>query len=195
METEKGSFPGNLYLKRPRIIRYEEYRDDECLEIIPALLLEEAYILEKLSKLAPQQQHPNIIHYHGCLVQRGFITGLVLVADLEAYVVDEMGPPLDKVPFMEGLKSAIKHLHSLGLAHNDLNPRNVLVSAEGMPVLTDFDSCIPFGEKLKYSRGTPGWIDPGEDYKTSEARHDIYGLEKIRAWLDMDEQTKMTTAS
>jgi len=120
----------------------------------------------------------------------GFITGLVLdkhVADLKTYLVHNKGPPLEKGTFMEALGSAIAHLHALGLAHNDVNPRNILVNSSGLPVLADFDSCRPVGEKLTFSRGTKGWIDETESYTTSETRHDIYGMEKVGAWLD--EQT------
>ncbi|KAI1372151.1 kinase-like domain-containing protein [Hypoxylon crocopeplum] len=175
----------NLYVKRPRLFTYEEYKAQDCVDIIPALLLEEAHTLEAISR----HPHPNIIGYHGCRVRRGFVTGLVLdrhVSDLKNYINDRTGP-LDKGPFMDALESAINHLHSLGLAHNDINPRNILVNAAGMPVLIDFDSCRPVGKKLTYSRGTPGWIDKDESYDTSETRHDTFAINKIRTWLD--EQT------
>jgi serine/threonine protein kinase len=79
----------------------------------------------------------------------------------------------------------IQHLHGLGFAHNDLHPANVLVSEAGLPVLIDFEGCQKFGTKLKYIRGTTGWIE-GEvgNHNISEARHDTFALEKIRAWLE-----------
>ena len=176
----------DLYLKRTRLFSYGEYKEQDCVDIIPALVLEEAQMLEKLS----DHPHPGIIRYHGCRVQRGVITGLVLdkhVGDLKTYLVHKKGPPLEKGAFMEALGSAIAHLHALGLAHNDVNPRNILVNSSGLPVLADFDSCRPVAEKLTFSRGTKGWIDETESYTTSETRHDIYGMEKVGAWLD--EQT------
>ncbi|KAL7619501.1 hypothetical protein AAE478_010041 [Parahypoxylon ruwenzoriense] len=172
----------NLYVKRPRLFQYDEYKAQDCIDIIPALLLEEAHILETLSR----HPHPGIVGYHGCRVRRGVITGLVLdrhVSDLKHYISDHIGP-LDKGPFMEALESAIDHLHSLGLAHNDVNPSNILVNTAGMPVLADFDSCRRVGQSLTYSRGTPGWIDKDDSYDTSETRHDTFAIEKIRTWLD-----------
>lgn len=77
--------------------------------------------------------------------------------DLKHHAEDYGEPPLDKAAFLGALESALAHLHNLGLAHNDLNPANILISETGMPVLTDFDSCRPVGQKLLYSRGTPGW--------------------------------------
>lgn len=53
------------------------------------------------------------------------------------------------------------------------------------PVLTDFGSCKAIGEKLTYRRGTEGWMDDEEkdSWDTSETRHDLFGIEKIREWL------------
>lgn len=147
----------NLYVKQPRLFQYEEYKSQDCVDIVPTLLLEEAHTLEAISG----RPHPGIVVYHGCRVRRGFVTGLVLdrhIRDLKHYVSNYMGP-LDKAPFIEALESAVEHLHSLGLAHNDVNPSNILINAAGMPVLADFDSCRPVGQRLTYSRGTPGWID------------------------------------
>ncbi|OIW34253.1 hypothetical protein CONLIGDRAFT_567185 [Coniochaeta ligniaria NRRL 30616] len=170
-----------FYLKRPRLFQYDEYKAQDCLDIIPALLLEEAYTLEKLSR----HPHPGIVQYHGCRVRRGFVTGLVLdrhIDDLKNYVRKQKGP-LDKGPFMEALESAVGHLHSLGLAHNDVNPSNILVNAAGLPVLADFDSCHGVGTKLTYTRGTPGWVDESDSYDTSEISHDRYAIQRIRTWL------------
>ena len=60
----------------------------------------------------------------------------------------------DKEAFMKSLGSAIHHLHSLDLAHNDLNPANILVAEDGTPILIDFGSARKIGEKLSMSRGT-----------------------------------------
>jgi serine/threonine protein kinase len=92
---------------------------------------------------------------------------------------------IDKEPFIEALESVIHHLHSLGWAHNDLNPGNIPVNEAGMPVLIDFISSHLIGKKLTNRRGTKGWIDEDiKDYTTSKKRHDISALCKIRAWLD-----------
>lgn len=86
---------------------------------------------------------------------------------------------------MQALKSAISHLHSIGWAHNDLNPSNIMVDKEAMPILIDFGSAREIGAKLGTSRGTKGWID-GEikDYHTSDSIHDVFAIEKLRTWLD-----------
>lgn len=142
--------------------------------------------MEVLSK----HPHPNIIKYHGCRSLRGYLTGIVLDRhghDLNKYLKKKVGT-IDKNPFMDALRSAIHHLHSLGWAHNDLNPSNVLVDdsvAGGKPVLIDFDSARELGKLMGMSRGTSGWIEGRiEDYTTSRKEHDIFALDKIDAWLD-----------
>lgn len=161
---------------------YDVYKDEDILYIISAVLIDEARALETISK----NPHPGIIRYHGCRVRRGRITGLVLDRhghDLNHYHKDSIGP-FHKDAFMDALEAAVHHLHSLGLAHNDINPANILVNDAGLPVLVDFGASREIGMKLTFSRGTPAWIDEAEDYTTSEKRHDTFAIEKIRAWLD-----------
>jgi serine/threonine protein kinase len=169
-----------IYIKRPRLTMYEIYKENDILFIIPALILEEAHALQIIS----QHPHPGLVKFHGCCVRRGRITGLILDKyenDLNHYLKD-VGP-VDNSAFMAALESAVQHLHSIGLAHNDINPANILVNSHGLPVLIDFGSCREIGEKLTTSRGTPGWVDDRDDYDTSEMRHDIFAIEKIREWL------------
>ncbi|KAJ5439074.1 uncharacterized protein N7458_010072 [Penicillium daleae] len=135
--------------------------------------------------------HPYFIQYHGCRFQRGYLTGILLGRhphDLKNYLSRGVGN-IDKKAFMDALESAIYHLHSLGWAHNDLNPTHLLVddskACGGMPVLINFGSAGKIGSLLGTSRGTSGWIEGRiEDYTTSKKEHDIFALEKIRFWLD-----------
>jgi serine/threonine protein kinase len=173
-----------IYLKRPRIKLCNDYKEQNIMHLLPQMVLDEARALETIAK---HPHHLNIIGYHGCRVRRGHITALVLDRhshNLKEYLRDNLGP-LDKAKFMAALESAIQHLHSIGLAHNDINPGNILIDHNGNPVLIDFGSCREIGRELGASRGTSGWIE-GEmaDYTTSEARHDTFALEKIRAWLE-----------
>lgn len=172
-----------VYIKRPPIKDYDWYKEEDCVFIIPATLLEEATALQHISQ---HEQHPNIIKFHGCRVRRGRITGLMLDGyeyDLRKFLKE--GKAVDKERFLRSLESAIRHLHSIGLAHNDINPGNIMVNeARGEPVLVDFGSCHEIGAKLTASRGTPGWTEDGDDYTTSKESHDICALDKIRLWLD-----------
>ncbi|KAF2240259.1 hypothetical protein BU26DRAFT_443059 [Trematosphaeria pertusa] len=157
------------------------------LKLVPRMLFEEAEILEFLNH--DQHRHPNIIRYHGCTVKRGRITGLALEKYdvMLQYRYQNVPRDLDVAVCMDGIRAGVKHLHSLGLAHNDLNPTNIALDAEDNPIILDFGSCKKFGEEL-ISAGTPGWID--EDYTTSAQQHDIIAMGKIEAWLREENQKR-----
>ncbi|KAI0107138.1 kinase-like domain-containing protein [Nemania sp. FL0031] len=167
------------YIKRPGVNCYETMKDSNY---IPKQILLETLIMEQLS-LAP---HPNIITYLGCRVKKGRITAIVLER-LDQTLTQLSWTPafqqLDHDSFFKAVESAVRHIHSLGLAHNDINPDNIMVR-DGVPVLIDFGSCQPFGMNLQ-SLGTDGWYE--EDFYTSEAKHDEYSLKKLKQWLQKPE--------
>ena len=165
----------SAFVKRPGLDSYEAMKGSEY---IPKAVLDETLIMEHIS----QTPHPNIVRYHGCRVRRGRITALVLERldqTLAQYLSTPDVRPLDTVPFVEALESAVRHLHALGLAHNDINPYNIMVKG-GMPVLIDFGSCGRFGERLQ-SLGSEGWFE--EEFSTSEKKHDAFALRKLREWI------------
>jgi serine/threonine protein kinase len=106
-----------------------------------------------------------------------------VLGDLNHYL-QNVGKVFDKNLFMAALEPAVQHLHQLGSAHNDINPANNLVVHNRMRALVDFGSCHEFGQRLETSRGTDDWIDPKDDYKTSEKEHDTSTLDPIRALLN-----------
>lgn len=163
------------YTKRPGLMSYEirAGTEETAKEV-----MSEALIMEQVSKL----RHPNIVEYYGCRVRRGRITGIMmenLEWTLYQYSLRPAFEQLDKVRFIEALESAVESLHSIGLAHNDINPHNIMIK-DGMPVLIDFGGCQPFGKQVT-SHGTPGWYE--EIFWTSEKKHDTYSMTKLRQWI------------
>ncbi|POR37654.1 Uncharacterized protein TPAR_02142 [Tolypocladium paradoxum] len=168
-----------LFIKRPGLNCYETMKGSSY---VPKALLDETLIMEQVS----QRQHPNIIRYHGCRVRRSRITAIVLEhldLTLTQYASTPAFQQLDKAKFIEALESAVDYVHSLGLAHNDINPDNIMVKGD-MPVLIDFGSCQPYGKRLQ-SLGTRGWYE--ELFFTSEKKHDQYSLGRLREWLQKPE--------
>lgn len=165
-----------FFIKRPCMTYYSQ---DADLGLLPKLILGEVETLELLK----QHPHPNLVRYHGCTVNRGRITGIVLdkypLTLQERMQAGTQG--FDKDSCMESITSAVAHLHSLGLAHNDLNPVNVMIDQHEAPIIIDFGSGKPFGTELD-EKGTSGWTD--EEFCTSEQHHDEVALRKIRAWMD-----------
>jgi serine/threonine protein kinase len=146
---------------------------------LPKLVLQEARIMEILL----QNPHPNIFRYYGSLVERGRIIGFALDRHPRTLQqrLDQNTRSFDGEGCLGKIRSATQHLHSLGLAHNDLTPMNVVVDEDDSPFIIDYGSCGPVGETL-ITAGTPGWID--EEYTVSAQEHDLIALEKIQVWLD-----------
>lgn len=162
------------YTKRPAMSFYELFKDDDFLARI---LLSESVVMERIS----QHPHPNIVKYYGVRVRRNRITGLVLEKHPDTLLEHvKQRQAIDEDEVMEGLESAVAHLHSLGLAHNDINPENIMVSQNKAPILIDFGSCQPFGKRLM-TLGTEGWVESMD--ANSSRQHDIYAINKIREWL------------
>jgi serine/threonine protein kinase len=176
-DTQLTIAPENLgdssaFVKRPGLNCYEIMKGSNYT---PKALLDETLIMEQISK----SPRPEIVSYYACRVKRGRITAILserLNQTLTQYVSTPDFKQLDKVKFVEALESAVDYLHSLGLAHNDINPNNIMVK-DGMPVLIDFGSSQPFG-KHPQSLGTEGWYK--ELFFTSEKEHDTYSLGKPR---------------
>ncbi|KAH8726236.1 hypothetical protein GQ44DRAFT_705986 [Phaeosphaeriaceae sp. PMI808] len=113
--TRVTTIDSGFFIKGPALTFYEELRGSEK---IAQLLLQEAKMLEQIER----NPHPNIVRYHGCQVYRGRIVGLVLErypCTLEERMRNGGGDVNLEVCF-DGLKSGVMHLHSLGLAHNDI---------------------------------------------------------------------------
>ncbi|KAF2815026.1 uncharacterized protein BDZ99DRAFT_357768, partial [Mytilinidion resinicola] len=162
----------DVYIKRPK----------KNSGLVAKLFLGETETFEDLLR---KPRHKIIVRYHGCIVKRNRITGIVLdrySKTLEARL-EEGADGFNKRLCMDAIVSAVEYLHSLGYAHNDLNPNNVMIAEDDSPIIIDFDSCKRFGEAL-ISGGTWGWIDLDEDYETSQRRHDEFALTKMWNWLE-----------
>ncbi|KAK3294256.1 kinase-like domain-containing protein [Chaetomium fimeti] len=165
--------PEEIYVKRPRLLAW----DSEHHGNIAALVLQEAEVCEILKK----HPHPNLAQYHGCLVDNGRITGLCFTkykSDLEKTLSERKDiTEKEKLGYIKAIGDGIHHLHQLGLAHNDINPSNIMMDGE-KPVIIDFDSTRPIGEKLGDKAGTFEWELEGAEL--SEPGNDLYGLNKIQ---------------
>ncbi|KAF2679216.1 hypothetical protein K458DRAFT_445933 [Lentithecium fluviatile CBS 122367] len=173
--TASVSIDSNIFVKGPKIGCYNELVGTDTL---PKLLLQEAEILEFLRR----NQHENIIQYHGVIMRRGRIVGLALdrhprTLELEARLQNRK---IDYDMCFNAIKAAVNHLHSLGLAHNDLNPYNIMMDKGGRPILVDYGSCQPFGKPL-LTAGTPGWCD--ENFTISAQQNDEFSLKQLQIWL------------
>ncbi|KAJ5625165.1 hypothetical protein N7510_001474 [Penicillium lagena] len=185
-----GNGSGNWHLKQPKLSDYNPDNPNQ----VQSQVLHEVRICELLRK----QPHPNIAQYHGCDVQDGRITGL-LFTKYDRTLMERANPScLSKRMFAErrsgGLSAqetewlvqveqGLRHLHSLGIIHNDINPSNIVFEKD-KAVINDFGSCCFHGADVKSIGRTYQWHD--EEATTALPSNDLDALEEIQLWLAGD---------
>lgn len=186
------------YLKAPQFT-YDDRAPGDTF--VADCLLREASVLERLMK----HPHPSIVTYYGCVVRDKRITHLCLeryprsLPQLEQTKLSST----ERQQLRKQVEDGINHLHSLGLAHNDINPGtvaeyivesiarehfadlasdNICIDADGCAVIVDFDSCLPFGEALM--KGVSGAAS--DKTPLSDPENDFKGLRDIECFLHLD---------
>jgi serine/threonine protein kinase len=150
----------------------------------------------EINEILRRNPHPNIATYYGCRVANGRVTGLCFKR-YKATMYQRVNPDyLNKDDFrssarlqvndavrngLAGLLDAIKHLHLLGLVHNDLNPSNIMFDELDVPVIIDFGRRI--GESLDITGAgqTDAWHDPANDVVSE--KNDLDAFEELKSWL------------
>jgi hypothetical protein len=62
-----------------------------------------------------------------------------------------------------------------------LNPNNVLITDDDIPVISDFDSSTDPGSDLTRVKRTHGWFNP--DVSKAMESNDLDALKELRIWL------------
>ena len=108
-----------------------------------------------------------------------FITGLCFVRYKETLSerLSDSNRPLNLHSCLQGVKNGLDHLHDLALNHNDINPANITLDKEDVPIIIDFDSCQREGD-LSFGIGTLGWTN-GSITGISERRNDDFGFMQL----------------
>ena len=86
-------------------------------------------------------QHPNIVQVYevGEWERHPFLSlELVQGGSLERKLDGVPQPPREAARLVEILARALHHVHGHGILHRDLKPSNILLTAEGVPKITDF---------------------------------------------------------
>lgn len=137
-------------------------------------LLREAEHLAKLD-------HPNVVRIHDCIETE---TSVTIVMELvegkpfrELYQKRAM-PEHELLVYLDQLMSAVEAVHAAGIIHRDLNPKNVLVKADGTVKLTDFGLAAPVSRSEHRAGGTIGYMAPESLRKGGKIGFavDVYGL-------------------
>ncbi|OQD81982.1 hypothetical protein PENANT_c024G02841 [Penicillium antarcticum] len=185
---EPGPHHSRWFLKKPSLSPYTPRYPT---------LIKETWIEEvKACEILKESPHPNVAQYHGCAVlEDGTIRGIYFTSYDET-LMERVNPlrrnKLDSAyerrgadqgqveSWVEKIERGIRHLHGLGIVHNDLNPSNIMFHGDN-PVIIDFDSSRPMGHDLSLVKRTDEW----HDGKVTEAlpSNDLDALEEIKSWL------------
>jgi serine/threonine protein kinase/tetratricopeptide (TPR) repeat protein len=137
-----------------------------------------------------QLQHPNIVQVYDVGEQDGcpyFSLEYVDGGSLTAKMAGVPQPPRQAAEMIQALAQAMDYAHRRGIMHRDLKPANILLTADGIPKITDFGLAKRFDEDTSQTRtgsilGTPSYMAPEQAAgKTKEVGPpaDIYALGSI----------------
>lgn len=130
-------------------------------------------------------EHPNIIHIEDVGAQEGLAYfAMDLYPDtLNARLGREGSiPEGDAVAIAIGVAQALAFAHERNVIHRDIKPDNILLAADGRPVLTDFGiaravSGYVAATGFMMTIGTPAYISPEQAQgRTLDGRSDLYAL-------------------
>eukprot|EP00928_Gymnodinium_smaydae_P019038 TRINITY_DN17267_c0_g1_i2.p1 TRINITY_DN17267_c0_g1~~TRINITY_DN17267_c0_g1_i2.p1 ORF type:complete len:562 (+),score=66.76 TRINITY_DN17267_c0_g1_i2:44-1687(+) len=128
-------------------------------------------ILREVKALLRVQGHKNICRFNGLLRHDAWTGVSQWMTLMEAYprgdlksIMSHNGAfaELDALSIVDGVLQALAHIHALWIIHRDVKLENVVMKADGTPVLVDFGLSVHISEEhsLKRICGTPGSIAP-----------------------------------
>jgi serine/threonine protein kinase len=178
---------GKWYVKTPNLMSFDGGNS------LAELILRELTTCEIIQRFP----HRNLAEFQGCRVANDRIIGLCFNRYIGS-LQDTLNPgSLNKSAFilskdraqlrkrasrhLPQIEEGIQYLHSLELIHNDINPANIMLSEDEIPIIIDFDtSCAP-GKELGMAKRTYGWYDP--QVNISQVCNDLDALAELRVWL------------
>jgi serine/threonine protein kinase len=134
---------------------------------------------------AANLDHPNILHVYDAGMAHGrYYMAMAYVEGGSLKDLIRRGPlDVDQaVSIAAQLADALDYAHRHGLVHRDVKPSNVLLAADGRPLLTDFGIAKALYEAAQLTRtgatlGTPEYMAPEQAQgQRPDGRTDIYAL-------------------
>jgi len=138
------------------------------------------------ARIASRIQHPGIcpIYDVGCIDGIHYLTMAFIEGTEVADVLSDgkPWPPTKAIELTIRLAEALHDLHQAGIVHRDLKPGNILLRANGQPVLLDFGLARSIAAQSQAlatksaGQGTPAYMAP-EQWKAK--------VEQIKPWTDV----------
>jgi serine/threonine protein kinase len=163
----------DLRLKRLVAIKRVEARVDGRRDLLVRLLKE----AENLARI----EHPNVVTVHDILetpTSVSIVMELVKGKPFLTLFSKRAIPEAEFLRYFRQLLAALEAVHGVGMIHRDVNPRNVMVSKEGVVKLTDFGLSGSVNDGNLRAGGTLGYMPPETLRKGGVLSYgvDIYGL-------------------
>ena len=140
---------------------------------------------EREIKLAQRLRHKNIVSTLGFGSYYGhqysimeFVPGETLNKKIFSSAYDLT----DRLVILTKVADALHYAHSQGIIHRDIKPRNIIITNEKEPKITDFGLAKEIPDKDKLTRepgliGTPFYMAPEQfQHGLVDARTDVYSL-------------------
>src|SRR5579883_2697204 len=160
---------------------------DVAIKILsPALNADPTFLLRfaREAKTVARLDHPHIVTVHD-YGEEGELAYLVMQLAEGGTLRDRARTFCTLGDVVEGIApvaEALAYAHDRGVIHRDLKPINVLIDAQGRPLLADFGLARLLQESLDYSEveggaGTPNYMAPEQALGgVLDQRVDIYAL-------------------
>ena len=141
--------------------------------------------LLKEARLGAKLNHPNIVPVYDVVGEESAEPYLVMKFVEGGTLFDLIGEitPDRAAEVMMQVAHAVQYAHEHGVIHRDLKPKNILLEADGRPVVSDFglsrDTAVMSGGKPGYVVGTPAYMAPEqvvEGAPPAGPAADVYGL-------------------
>ncbi len=142
-------------------------------------------MLRKEFDILIRMQHPNVVQTLGMEHVEGLGTCIVMEyvdgITLKEWLSGKHGEAkhTDAVRILDELLHAVAYIHSLGIAHRDLKPKNIILTRQGLHVklidfgLADTDDYAV----LKQPAGTASYMSPEQmAMQIPDIRNDIYSI-------------------
>ena len=129
----------------PEQIVFKHYHTDPLWRVLPLRWLGRYLWRREMSFARQVADVPGVAHVIGRYGKSGLIREFIEGQNLREYLAQNTV----KSSFFAELKETLAQVHARGIAHNDLNkPENILVRANGSPVLIDFQIALRSQSRL-----------------------------------------------